>query len=87
MMAPGSACSARAGEEGWGSSWWVGLGGSETEREREGGKQGCVGQPREKEKWSEPKGIINFFIYSNNFQSSSKYFDQKVDLPSSKNFK
>jgi hypothetical protein len=41
----------------------------------------------EKGKWAGPIGIVNFLIYSNNFQMSLNCFDQKVDLPSSKNFK
>jgi hypothetical protein len=45
------------------------------------------GSAQEKEKRAGPKGIVIFLIYSNNFQTSLNCFDQKVDLPNSKNFK
>jgi hypothetical protein len=54
--------------------------------EREGGLGARV-PAQEKEKRYGPKGIVKFFIYSNNFQTSLNCFDQKVDLPSSKNLK
>jgi hypothetical protein len=54
--------------------------------EIEGGAR--VGRSGEKErKMGRANGIVKFFIYSNNFQTSSNYFDQKVDVSSSKNFK
>jgi hypothetical protein len=37
--------------------------------------------------WAEPAGTGEFFIYSNKIQISLNCFDQKVDLPSSKNSK
>jgi hypothetical protein len=46
-----------------------------------------LGRSGEKENGLGRRGILNFFIYSNNFQTSLNYFDPKVDLPSSKNFK
>jgi hypothetical protein len=52
-----------------------------------GEEQGHVGQPGGKRSGSGPKKQWNFLIYSNNFQMSSNCFDQKVDLPRSKNFK
>jgi hypothetical protein len=60
----------------------VWLGGAHLE-EREGAR----GPAQEKEKQAGPKGIMNFLIYSNNFQMSSNFFDQKVDPLNSKNFK
>jgi hypothetical protein len=57
------------------------------ERERGRGKHGAHGPAQEKEKRGGPKGIVKILIYSNNFQMRSNYFDQKVDLPSSKNLK
>jgi hypothetical protein len=62
--------------------------------EREGplmhGSQPAVGgrgrgEKRGKKKWAEPAGTGEFFIYSNKIQTSSKCFDQKVDLTRSKN--
>jgi hypothetical protein len=38
-------------------------------------------------KWARPEETVKVSIYSNNFQTSSNYFDQKMDLPSSKYFK
>jgi hypothetical protein len=69
---------ARAGEEGG--------------RVRSGGawleeSEGARGPAQEKEKRAGPKGIVKILIYSNNLQTSSNCFDQKVDLPSSRNFK
>jgi hypothetical protein len=46
-----------------------------------------VGRAGKEEAWAEPEGTRTFLIYSNEFQTSSNCFDQKVDLPSSKNFK
>jgi hypothetical protein len=56
---------------------------------REETKEGhaWAGPGKKKGKWARPNGIVKFFIYSNNFQMSSNYFDQKVDVSSSKNFK
>jgi hypothetical protein len=54
-------------------------------RERERRDVGPVGQPGEKGIWVLPQGTGGFFIYSNRIQTSSNGFDQKVDLPSSKN--
>jgi hypothetical protein len=50
-------------------------------------ERGARGPEKEKEKRAGPKGIVKIWIYSNNFQTSSNCFEQKVDLPSSKNFK
>jgi hypothetical protein len=52
-----------------------------------GEEQGRVGRPRGRRSGSGPEEIVKFSIYSNKFQTSSNFFDQKVDLPSSKNFK
>jgi hypothetical protein len=70
-------CKAEAGEARGGTRW-----------QRERGKTDGVwaGSGKEK-KWVRPKGIVNFLIYSKRFQTSMNCFDQKVDLPSSKNFK
>jgi hypothetical protein len=38
-------------------------------------------------RWAGPNRIVKISIYSNNFQMSSNCFDQKLDLPSSKNIK
>jgi hypothetical protein len=40
-----------------------------------------------KGEWAEPEETGGFFIYSNRIQTSLNSFDQKVDLPSSKNSK
>jgi hypothetical protein len=72
------------GREGW-SGWLVGP--SCSERERERGRAWARGPARGKEKWVWPKEILEFFICSNNFQMSLNCFDEKVDLPRSKNFK
>jgi hypothetical protein len=56
----------------------------------EGGRRearGHVGRSRKKMGWAKPGRTGKFVIYSNEFQTSSKCFDQKVDLPSFKNFK
>jgi hypothetical protein len=56
----------------------------------QGGNRGgraWAGPGKKKGKWAGPNGIVNFFIYSNNFQTSLNCFDQKVDVSSSKNFK
>jgi hypothetical protein len=67
------------GRRGEGSSVrWGPLG-----REREGAR----GPAQEMEEWAGSKGIVKILIYSNNFQTSSNCFDQKLDLSSSKNFK
>jgi hypothetical protein len=58
-----------------------------SEREREGRRAGAHGPARRKEKWVGPEETIEFLIYSNNFQTSSDCFNQKVDLPSSKKIK
>jgi hypothetical protein len=55
--------------------------------EREWRRAGACGPDRGKEKWVGPEETVEFFIYSNNFQTSLNCFDQKVDLPSPKNFK
>jgi hypothetical protein len=52
-------------------------------REREGAR----GPAQEKEKRAGPKVIVKILIYSNNFRTSLNCFDQKVELPSFKNFK
>jgi hypothetical protein len=69
-------CKAEAGKA-HGGVWW----------QRERGNRGACGLARGKEKWARPKGIVKFFIYSKRFQMSMNCFDQKVNLPSSKNFK
>jgi hypothetical protein len=58
--------------------------GSGRERKMRGVER--VGRPGKKEAWAELEGIVTFFIYSNEFQTNSNCFDQKVDLPSSKKF-
>jgi hypothetical protein len=50
-------------------------------------KSGGVWADPRKKKCAEPAGTGEFFIYSNKIQTSSNYFDQKVDLPNSKNSK
>jgi hypothetical protein len=57
-------------------------------REREMREAGCVSRPGEKRKMGRSrrnKRIL--FIYSNRIQTSLNGFDQKVDLPRSKNSK
>jgi hypothetical protein len=56
-------------------------------RERERRGAGRMGRPGEKGEWAEPEETGGFFIYSNRIQTSSNIFDQKVDLPRSKNSK
>jgi hypothetical protein len=83
----GTARAARHGphKRGTGVSNAWALAGSGRERERRG--TGRVGRAGKEEAWAEPEGTRTFLIYSNEFQTSSNCFDQKVDLPSSKNFK
>jgi hypothetical protein len=45
---------------------------------------GTRGPAEEKEKRAGPKGTGGFSIYSNKFQLVPKFFDQRMDLPSSK---
>jgi hypothetical protein len=54
-------------------------------RERERRGTGVCGPAWGREEWAEPEGTGKFSIYSNKFQTSLNCFDQKVDLPSSKN--
>jgi hypothetical protein len=51
--------------------------GSERERERERKRAGARGPAWGKEKWAGPEETVEFFIYSNKFQTSSNCFDQK----------
>jgi hypothetical protein len=50
-------------------------------------KSGACGPAWGKEECADPEGTGKFSIYSNKFQTSAICFDQKVDLPSSKNSK
>jgi hypothetical protein len=75
----------RLPEQGrWGSDAWAPAG---SERERERRRAGVRGPARGKGKWAGPEETMEFSISSNKFQISLNCFDQKVDLPSSKNFK
>jgi hypothetical protein len=75
----------RLPEQGrWGSDVWAPAG---SERERERRRAGVRGPARGKGKWARPEETMEFSISSNKFQTSLNCFDQKVDLPSSKNFK
>jgi hypothetical protein len=60
---------------------------ADSRREKDRREAGCVGRPGEKGKWAEPEGTRGFLIYSNRIQTSSNGFDQKLDLPSFKNYK
>jgi hypothetical protein len=63
------------------------MAGSGRERERERRRVGACGPAHGKEKWAEPEETGGFFIYSNKIQTSSNYFDKKMDLLISKNSK
>jgi hypothetical protein len=57
---------------------------------REGGRReawAVHGPAWKKKVWADPEGTVMFGIFSNQFQTSSICFDQKVDLPNSKNSK
>jgi hypothetical protein len=72
----------RPGEEGgWGPA---GQWGPVAVKGRGRKKTGARGPAQEKEKRAGP---INFLIHSKRFQMSSNYFDQRVNIPCSKNFK